>query len=418
MRYERVAMLAVVGTLAVWAVTCKGDSGGPPIGGTPQVDVGADFRAQPSQTVSFSARIAIPSSANPSAYHWTLAWGDGTTDEGPVGSGGLVTATHSYTGVNTYHLRLSAQGPGAADTASDTSTVYVDAPGTPQVLMGAGDIGECGKVHSSKTAAVIDTIAGTVFTLGDNAYPNGQPTDFTRTDGPGCWGPTWGRFKKRVHPTPGNHEYALGDTTAAGYFGYFGIAAGQQPIGNYSYDLGGWHIIVLNSNFLESQALGRALNVNTQLAWLSADLAAHPATCTLAMWHHPHFSSGTTHGDKPLETQPTKPFWDMLYAHGAELILSGHEHNYERFAPQTPDGVADPTNGIRQFVAGTGGGGYDTLATTKIANSEVSTTEHGVLKLTLSPGSYQWQFIPTSGPLGELDPLTFTFTDSGTGSCH
>ena len=122
-------MLAVVGTLAVWAVTCKGDSGGPPIGGTPQVDVGADFRAQPSQTVSFSARIAIPSSANPSAYHWTLAWGDGTTDEGTVGSGGLVTATHSYTGVNAYHLRLSAQGPGAADTASDTSTVYVDAPG-------------------------------------------------------------------------------------------------------------------------------------------------------------------------------------------------------------------------------------------------------------------------------------------------
>ena len=175
---------------------------------------------------------------------------------------------------------------------------------------------------------------------------------------------------------------------------------------------------MLNSNFLESQALGRFLSIDTQLAWLSADLAAHPATCTLAMWHHPHFSSGTTHGDKLNETQPTKPFWDTLYAHGAELILSGHEHNYERFAPQTPDGVADPANGIRQFVAGTGGGGYDTLATTRIANSEVSTTEHGVLKLTLTPGAYQWQFIPTSGPLGDTIRSTFTFTDAGSGSCH
>jgi hypothetical protein len=135
------------------------------------------------------------------------------------------------------------------------------------------------------------------------------------------------------------------------------------------------------------------------------------------MWHHPHFTSGTPHNTS-IETQPTTPFWDTLYAHGADIILSGHEHNYERFAPQTPDGTADPTNGIREFVAGTGGGGYDTLATNKLPNSEVSTTEHGVLKLTLSPGSYQWEFIPTSGPLGETNPSTFTFTDSGSGSCH
>ena len=421
MRYERVAMLAVVGTLAVWVVTCKSDNGGgPPTGGTPSVDVGADLRIQPSQTVSFTGRVAIPPSTNPTDYHWTLAWGDGATDNGAVGSDSMVTAAHSYAAVGQYALHLVAQGPNAADTASDTSTIYVYAPGTPQVLIGAGDIGECGKVHSARTAAVLDTIPGTVFTLGDNAYPNGRLSDFTRTDGPGCWANTWGRFKKQIHPTPGNHEFAQGDTTGAGYFGYFGIAAGRRPIGNYSYDLGGWHIIVLNSAFLESQALGRFLSIDKQLAWLSADLAAHPATCTLAMWHHPHFSSGPTHGDglHPDETGPTKPFWDTLYAHGAELILSGHEHNYERFAPQTPDGVADPTNGIRQFDAGTGGGGYDTLATTPIANSEVSTTEHGLLKLTLTPGAYQWQFIPTSGPLGETDPSTFTFTDSGSGSCH
>src|ERR1051325_4323819 len=158
--------------------------------------------------------------------------------------------------------------------------------------------------------------------------------------------------------------------------------------------------------------------MDTQLAWLSADLAAHPAACTLAMWHHPHFSSGPTHGAHLEETQPTKPFWDTLYAHGADVILSGHEHNYERFAPQTPDSVADPVNGIREFVAGIGGGGYDTLATTTRANSEVSTTEHGVLKLTLTPGFYHWAFIPTAGPLGEQDPSPFALPVSGTASCH
>jgi hypothetical protein len=374
--------------------------------------------ADAGRAVPFTARITPAQGASASAYHWTLAWGDGTVDNGAVDASGMISATHTYAGAGQFPLRLSAYAAGAADTGWDSVTVNVAAPGTPQVFIGAGDIGECGKVHSANTAAVIAATPGTVFTLGDNAYPNGTLTDFTRTDSVGCWGSTWGQFKKRIHPTPGNHEYALKDTTGHGYFTYFGVAAGPQPIGNYSYDVGAWHIIVLNSSFLESQALGRALNVQTQLAWLSSDLAAHPADCTLAIWHHPHFSSGTTHGSNPLETAPTKPFWDALYAHGAELVLSGHEHNYERFAPQTPDGVADPANGIRQFVAGTGGGGYDTLATTKIANSEVSTTEHGVLKLTLSPGSYHWEFVPTSGPLGETDPSTFTFTDSGSASCH
>ncbi|HEY6156408.1 MAG TPA: metallophosphoesterase [Gemmatimonadales bacterium] len=416
MRYERVAMLAVVTTFGVWAAMCKSSDSPPPPPPAPTVDVGTDVRATTGQAVSLTARIAAPG-ASPGSYRWTLAWGDASVDSGDVGSTGTITVSHTYAAVGQYALSLTGRAS-TGTTDNDTATVYVDAPGTPQVFIGAGDIGECDKVHSVKTAAVIDTIAGTVFTLGDNAYPNGQPGDFTRTDGPGCWANTWGRFKKRIHPTPGNHEYALRDTTAAGYFGYFGVAAHEQPTGWYSYDVGAWHIIVLNSNFLESQALGRVLKMDTQLAWLSADLAAHPAACTLAMWHHPHFSSGPTHGAHLEETQPTKPFWDTLYAHGADVILSGHEHNYERFAPQTPDSVADPVNGIREFVAGIGGGGYDTLATTTRANSEVSTTEHGVLKLTLTPGFYHWEFIPTSGPLGELDPSTFTFTDSGTASCH
>jgi hypothetical protein len=414
MRFERVAMPAVVATVAVWVAMCKSSDSPPPPPPAPTVDVGTDVRATTGQAVSLTARIAAPG-ASPGAYRWTLAWGDASADSGDVGSTGTITVSHTYAAVGQYHLSLTGRASNGA-TDDDTATVIVEAPGTPQVFIGAGDIGECSLIWAARNAAIIDTTPGTVFTLGDNAYPSGRDVDYAD-----CYAPTWGRFKKRTHPTPGNHEYALKDSTAAGYFGYFGVAAGPGPIGNYSYDLGGvgaWHIIVLNSSFLESQALGRALNVDTQLAWLSADLASHPAACTLAMWHHPHISSGPTHGANPLETQPTKPFWDTLYAHGADLILSAHEHNYERFAPQTSDGTADPANGIREFVAGTGGGGYDTLATTKLSNSEASTTEHGVLKLTLTPGAYHWEFIPTSGPLGEKDSSTFTFTDSGTASCH
>src|SRR2546427_3940010 len=205
-----------------------------------------------------------------------------------------------------------------------------------------------------------------------------------------CYAPTWGQFKKRTYPTPGNHEYAKGDTNATGYFRYFGVAAHDQPTGWYSYDLGSWHIVVLNSSFEETQVLGRVLNLQTQLTWLQNDLAAHPATCTLAMWHHPRFSSGVAHGNDTL----MQPFWQVLYDAGADVILSGHEHNYERFAPQTPDGTADPARGIREFVVGTGGGGYDTLdvtKVTKVGNSEVGGVDHGVLKLTLSDGSYHWR---------------------------
>jgi acid phosphatase type 7 len=417
MRYERVATLAAMATVAVWASTCKAGDGPPPPPPpppAPMADVGVDLRATTGRAVSLTARVAPPG-ADPSSYRWTLAWGDASVDSGDVGAMGLITVSHTYAAVGHYAVTLTGRAS-SGTTANDTATAVVEAPGTPQVFIGAGDIGECGLSWAAKTAAVIDTTPGTVFTLGDNAYPSGQDVDYTN-----CYEPTWGRFKKRTHPAPGNHEYALKDTTAAGYFGYYGVAAGPRPIGNYSYDLGGWHIIVLNSSFLESQALSRALSVDTQLAWLSADLAAHPATCTLAMWHHPHFSSGPTHGANPEETGPTKPFWDTLYAHGADVILSGHEHNYERFAPQTSDGTADPARGIREFVVGTGGGGYDPLDTTKVksGNSEAGSVDHGVLKLTLMDGSYHWEFIPVgySLPL-DSTPSQYSHTDSGTASCH
>ena len=421
MRYERLAMLAAVGSLAVWAVTCKTNDGPPPppVGGTPSADAGVDLRAQTGRTTSFTARVTVPQGATPSAYRWTVTWGDGAADSGALGATGQVVASHSYAAAGQYTVRLAARGPAAADTSWDTITAHVDAPGTPQTFIGAGDIGECGIPWAAKTAALIDTTPGTVFTLGDNAYPYGRAVDYAN-----CYAPTWGKYKKRTHPAPGNHDYQENlpgtepDSTAQGYFGYFGVAAGNGPVGNYSYDVGAWHIVVLNSSFEEKQFLGRVLDTTAQLSWLDADLAAHPSPCTLAIWHHPRFSSGVVHGS---DTRLTS-FWQHLYDAGADVILSGHEHNYERFAPQTPAGVADPARGIREFVVGTGGGGYDSLDVAKVThagNSEAGSVDHGVLKLTLMDGSYHWEFIPVGYTLPvDQTPPEYSHTDSGTASCH
>ena len=257
--------------------------------------------------------------------------------------------------------------------------------------MGAGDISDCGNNNDEATAKLLDNIAGTVFTTGDNVYADGTATEFAT-----CYDPTWGRHKARTRPAAGNHDYHTAG--AAGYFGYFGAAAGDPAKGYYSYDLGAWHIIVLNSNV--SMSAGSAQDV-----WLKADLAANTKTCTIAMWHHPRFSSGSTHGsDTRLQV-----LWDDLYNAGAELALTGHEHNYERFAPQTSTGTADPARGIREFVVGTGGASSYSFGT-PLPNSEVrSTGTFGVLKLTLSDGAYTWEFVPVAGK---------TFTDRGSGTCH
>ena len=263
-------------------------------------------------------------------------------------------------------------------------------PSDPVVFVGAGDIASGTNQADSTTAKMLDGIAGTVFALGDNAYPNGSASDYAN-----YYAPTWGRHKARTYPVPGNHEYDI--PGASGYFGYFGTAAGDPAKGYYSYDLGAWHIIALNSNIATTAG-------SPQEQWLRADLVAHTQLCTLAYWHHPRFSSGTTHGDNPL----MQDLWQALYEYGAELVLSGHEHNYERFAPQTPAGQYDGSKGIREFVAGTGGGGVYPIGAPK-PNSELRyNATKGLLKLTLYADHYDWQFIPTSG----------SFTDSGSGSCH
>jgi hypothetical protein len=273
--------------------------------------------------------------------------------------------------------------------ATDTPTAS-PTPGEEPVLVGAGDIGDCNGDDDEATAALLDGILGTVYTTGDNAYLDGSETDFMN-----CYDPSWGRHKARTYPAPGNHDYHT--TDAAGYFNYFGPVAGQPGKGFYSYDLGSWHIIVLNSEI-------RVNAGSEQEKWLREDLAAHPVACTLAYWHKPRFSSGVEHGSNVR----MQPLWQALYDFGADVVLAGHEHNYERFAPQDPQGNADPVRGIRQFVVGTGGISHYPI-TTPIANSEVRNTDtFGVLKLVLHTESYSWEFIPVPGK---------PFSDSGTAPC-
>lgn len=317
----------------------------------------------------------------------SFTWISSNPSVARVSSTGLVTA------VAPGSTTITATSGGR----SGTSTVTVTAPPSPPsagsaVLLAAGDISSCSSSGDEATASLLDGLQGTVATLGDNTYPDGTASQFAN-----CYAPTWGRHRARTRPSPGNHDYHT--SGGAEYYSYFGANAGPSGRGYYSYDLGGWHIVSLNSNV--SMSAGSA-----QERWLRADLAASTKTCTLAYWHHPRFSSGTKHGD----FSAAQPIWQALYDYKAEVVLSGHEHNYERFAPQSPSGAADPANGIRKFVVGTGGRShYDDLGTPK-ANSQVfNGTTFGVLQLTLGSASYSWRFIPVAGQ---------SFTDSGTGSCR
>ena len=267
-------------------------------------------------------------------------------------------------------------------------------PGETAVLVGAGDIASCKSVHDEQTAKLVEAIPGIVFTAGDNAYQVGSGAEFKK-----CYDPSWGRFRDRTRPAPGNHDALTDD--GAPYFAYFGTAGGPAQEGWYSYEAGTWHVVVLNSNCL---AVGGCVEGSRQLDWLTADLAAHPAACTLAIWHHPRFSSGE-HGDDPR----SGAFWRVLYDAGADLIVNGHDHDYERFAPQTPTGVADPGRGIREIVAGTGGESLR-LFNQPVPNSEVrNASSYGVLRLDLAPGSYSWRFVAVPGR---------SFSDNGSAACH
>jgi calcineurin-like phosphoesterase family protein len=261
------------------------------------------------------------------------------------------------------------------------------------VLVGAGDIASCASASDTATATLLDGIPGTIFAAGDNAYESGSAAEYVR-----CYEPTWGRHRWRTRPAPGNHDYAT--PGAVGYFAYFGASAGNQTRGYYSYALGAWHVVVLNSN---CGAVGGCYRGSQQERWLRADLASHPARCTLSIWHHPRFSSGA-HGSD----QTYQPFWQALYDYRADVVIAGHDHDYERFAPQNASGGLDTARGLREFVVGTGGRSLNLFGTIR-PNSERRGRAYGVLKLTLHSTSYQWSFVPVAPS---------AFSDGGTTRCH
>jgi acid phosphatase type 7 len=262
-------------------------------------------------------------------------------------------------------------------------------------LVGAGDIAGCDFKHDSKTARLLGKIPGTVFTLGDSVYPDGTRKQFRD-----CYDPTWGKYKKRTRPSVGNRDYET--SGAEPYFDYFGWRAGKPSRGYYSYDLGAWHIVALNSNCKE---VGGCEWRSAQGHWLRRDLDRHRARCTLAYFHHPLYASGSGY-DSP----EVKPFWHILYNHHAEVILNGHAHRYERFARIKPSGARSLAKGIRQFIVGTGGapgGSQHGPNDPRVQAKKIGAP--GVLKLELGSGFYHWKFVPVAGR---------NYTDSGRARCH
>jgi hypothetical protein len=307
----------------------------------------------------------------------------------------IIAVGGAVAGVAIYLLLVVLRG-GIAPPAPLATFAIPPADPAAAILVGAGDIASCASDGDEATAVLLQRIPGTVFTLGDNAYESGTATEFA-----GCYGPSWGvpSIKERTRPVAGNHEYNTED--AAGYYAYFGAAAGDPSEGWYAFDHGAWRVYVLNSNCAEVGGCGDG---SPQAAWLAADLEASRRSCVLAMWHHPLFSSGD-HGSNRV----TEPLFQLLYDAGAELVLVGHDHTYERFAPQDPNGNRDDARGIVEVVVGTGGKshyGFRTALDTSVVREGRT---HGVLRVSLLPGAYELLFVPVDGA---------TFSDSARGACH
>jgi hypothetical protein len=300
----------------------------------------------------------------------------------------LLTVTGVVLGLTTASRNRSISGPAPSPAVTASTTTAPPAPDP--VLVGAGDIASA-EAEDSLTSNLLDSIPGTVFTTGDNAYPAGTTANFST-----YYEPTWGRHKARTRPSPGNHDYLVAG--AAGYFSYFGANAGPAGRGYYSYDLGNWHVVSLNSEV--GMTVGSA-----QEQWLRADLAASTKPCTLAYWHKPRFTSGANHAPNTATT----PLVRALYDFNAEVVVTGHNHQYERFAPMNPTGGLDLARGVRHFVVGTGGAGPYGFGLVQPNSEARNTGTHGVLKFTLHAAGYTWQFVPVAGK---------TYTDSGTAGCH
>ena len=298
-------------------------------------------------------------------------------------------------------LQTSATGD-EAQSAPATFTVVRSLPSGRPILAGAGDIADCTDTGHLLTAELLaETRDATVQTFGDNAYPHGSSSDFDK-----CYDRSWGAVKGRTNPAIGDHEYET--PNAAGYFGYFaerltrfGPSARDPARAYYSYDVGTWHVVVLNASCSNVPAC----SVERQRGWLEQDVGRHENRCTLAVLHSPRWSSGDVHGDN----QEMQGYWDSLYAAGVDVVLGGDDHVYERYAPQDPRGAYDPRRGLRQFTVGTGGGslyGFETVD----ANSEVRfRASYGILKLALLREGYAWEFV-AAGPK--------RIVDGGSDRCH
>jgi hypothetical protein len=280
--------------------------------------------------------------------------------------------------------------PAAGPTIAAAGDIACD-PGSGSYNGGQGTATEC-KQRATSDLLVAGGYAA-VLGLGDLQYEDGAFSKFTAS-----YEPSWGRVKAITKPAPGNHEYQT--ASAAGYYQYFGGAAGDPAKGYYSFDVGSWHVIALNSN---CSAVGGCGAGSPQEQWLRSDLAGRTNTCTLVYWHHPLFSSGE-HGSDSTYTA----FWQALYDANADVVLVGHDHNYERFAPQNPTGGLDLARGIREFVVGTGGKNLRTFPTVRPNSEARDVTSFGILELTLGASRYDWRFVPAVG----------SFTDSGSASCH
>jgi 3',5'-cyclic AMP phosphodiesterase CpdA len=271
--------------------------------------------------------------------------------------------------------------------------------GKSAMLLAAGDIAECDHQGDEATAEILAQYPdATIATLGDNAYQEGTDEQFKS-----CYDASWGKFKDRTMPATGNHDEST--KNAQGYWDYFGDRGGPYDKYYYSYDLGSWHLVVLNSDCWRVD--GCAID-DPQAEWLRNDLEKNPALCTIAYWHRPPFSSGRYGG--PGETGRVRPLWQVLNEEGVDILLTGHEHSYERFAPMNTAGERDDKGGVRLFVVGTGGGNLRPFENPPLPTTEVRDDETwGVLKLDLGEGRYSWKFLPVAGS---------TFSDSGSGTCH
>ena len=287
-------------------------------------------------------------------------------------------------------LGLASAACGRTNPSRDSAALAMQRDTIP-VLVGAGDIADCKSDGAARTALLLDSIRGTIFIAGDVAYQTKKNPRPLIT----CFEPAWGRHRARIRPAIGNHEYA--DGRADDYFAYFGDRAGPPPGGYYSYDEGNWHVIALNTNIAIDSG-------SPQAAWLRADLGAHIGHCTLAYMHHPRFSSGPHD-----ERDRLDPFWRMFVSFGVSVVLAGHDHLYERFAPLDAEGLPDSVRGVRQFVVGTGGANRYQM-TRVLPGSEAHSSEtFGLLRLALLPDRYRWEFIPVD---------TNGFRDRGESVCH